>query len=173
MSMTQSNFNGMQRYQLYQKNMIPNCMMQSNDNAMQHYPLCYENMIQRECKSANCEQNIAIETIQEMYATVPKHFYRCDQLYYMIMQTKQCAEAESPSPTYPPHPIQVPPPPHPRSCPCPCPCPCPGVWAKPIPHSICFLYLCRPFLKGMFLSLHDTNTRMDKNQRHSREMICP
>ena len=74
MSMLQSNYNGMQHYQLYLKNVIQNCVIQSNDNAMQHYQLCCKNMIQIECKSANCAQHIAIEIIQEMYAAAPKRF---------------------------------------------------------------------------------------------------
>ena len=84
--MTQYNYNGMQHYQLYLKNVIQKCMIQSNDNSIQHDHLCCKTMIQIECKSASCNQNIAIETIQEMYATSLKHFWRCDQLYYMIMQ---------------------------------------------------------------------------------------
>ena len=89
--------------------MIQKCMTQPNYNSTQHYPRCSKHTIQKECKSARCKQIIAIETIQEMYATVPTHFPICDQLYHMIMQTKECEKESAPAPPAPPTP-QVPPP---------------------------------------------------------------
>ena len=121
-------------------------------------------MFQRECKSARRTQKIVIETAQEMYATAPKHFHRCGQLYYMIMQTECCKERERPSPTCSPHPTPSPPtPPHPRSCPCPCPCPGSGpgpslTQSLPYPRAV-------QFWKAMFSKLHKTDSRIEKDQR--------
>ena len=69
---------------------------------MQHYPRCSKHTIQSKCKSARCKQIIAVETVQEMYATVPTHFPICGQLYHMIMQTKECEKERAPAPPAPP-----------------------------------------------------------------------
>ena len=126
--------------------MIQKCMTQPNYNSTQHYPRCSKHTIQKECKSARCKQIIAIETIQEMYATVPTHFPICDQLYHMIMQTKECEKESAPAPPAPPTP-QVPPP-LPAHGPVHVLVHVLGTGPRPIPHSTLFLSSCRPALKS-------------------------
>ena len=129
---------------------------------MQHYPRCSKHTIQSKCKSARCKQIIAVETVQEMYATVPTHFPICGQLYHMIMQTKECEKERAPAPPAPPPPKS----PHPSP---------PTVLSMSLSMSWGLgpgPSLTQPFyyshaaqlLKAMFSKLQETHSRMETTQ---------